>query len=188
MKEVIVHPTPTLHTTIHDVPIPTPGPDELVIKVIVAGTNPKGLCIYISPLFQTMLTERPDWDHPRSANISLNSGDDFAGVVHSIGTDLAKTNEFKVGDRVAAFHPMMSPHGAFAEYAVAPGSTAFKLAEGVSFEGMLGAVFILCFFLGIWCVSLSGGQVLHVRTLLFYGLSTENMKFSDWMNNSNGAL
>ena len=36
---------------------------------------------------------------------------------------------------MAAFHPMMSPHGAFAEYAVAPGDTVFKLPEGVSFEG-----------------------------------------------------
>jgi NADPH:quinone reductase-like Zn-dependent oxidoreductase len=43
MKEAIVHPTPELHTTIHEVPIPEPGPDELVIKVIVAGSNPKGL-------------------------------------------------------------------------------------------------------------------------------------------------
>jgi hypothetical protein len=42
MKEAIVHPTPELHTTIHEVPIPEPGPDELVIQVIVAGSNPKG--------------------------------------------------------------------------------------------------------------------------------------------------
>jgi NADPH:quinone reductase-like Zn-dependent oxidoreductase len=45
MKEAIVHPTPTLHTTIHDVPIPTPGPNEIVIKVIVAGSNVKGTSI-----------------------------------------------------------------------------------------------------------------------------------------------
>jgi NADPH:quinone reductase-like Zn-dependent oxidoreductase len=43
MKEVIVHPTPELHTTFHEVPVPQPGPDEVVIKVIVAGSNPKGL-------------------------------------------------------------------------------------------------------------------------------------------------
>jgi hypothetical protein len=43
MREAIVHATPELHTTIHEVPIPDPGPDELLIKVIVAGSNPKGL-------------------------------------------------------------------------------------------------------------------------------------------------
>lgn len=42
MKEVIVHPTPELWTEIHEVPIPEPGPNEVVVKVIVAGSNPKG--------------------------------------------------------------------------------------------------------------------------------------------------
>jgi NADPH:quinone reductase-like Zn-dependent oxidoreductase len=42
MKEVIVHPTPELWTEIHEVPIPEPGLNEVVIKVIVAGSNPKG--------------------------------------------------------------------------------------------------------------------------------------------------
>jgi len=42
MKEVIVHPTPELWTEIHEVPIPEPGPNEVVIKVIVAGSNVKG--------------------------------------------------------------------------------------------------------------------------------------------------
>ena len=48
MKEVIVYSTPELRTEIHDIPIPTPGPDEVVIKVVVAGSNPKGLFISIS--------------------------------------------------------------------------------------------------------------------------------------------
>lgn len=43
MKEVIVHPNPDLWTDIHDVPIPTPELDEIVIKVVVAGSNVKGL-------------------------------------------------------------------------------------------------------------------------------------------------
>ena len=43
MKEVIVHPVPTLTAEIHDIDIPTPGEDEVVIKVIVAGSNVKGV-------------------------------------------------------------------------------------------------------------------------------------------------
>jgi NADPH2:quinone reductase len=42
MKEVIVHPLPELHTTIHDNPIPHPKDDELLIKVAVVGSNVKG--------------------------------------------------------------------------------------------------------------------------------------------------
>ena len=42
MKEVIVHPLPTLTTEIHDVPIPIPEVDQVIIKVAVAGSNVKG--------------------------------------------------------------------------------------------------------------------------------------------------
>ncbi|RFU33815.1 hypothetical protein B7463_g2579, partial [Scytalidium lignicola] len=116
MKEVIVHPSPELHTTIHDVPIPEPGPDEIVIKVIVAGSNVK------------------DWLHITAQNISMNSGDDIAGIIYSIGNKVSATHEFAPGDRVAAFHPMLQPHGAYAEYAVAPMHTTFKLPDEISFE------------------------------------------------------
>lgn len=134
MKEVIVHPTPELHTSIHEVPIPEPGPDEAVIKVIVAGSNPKGLLLPRS-IYHDSSNSQIDWDHLTSMNVSLNSGDDIAGVVHSLGSNVQGTNEFKIGDRVAAFHPMMAPHGAFAEYAVAPQHTVLKIPEGTSFEG-----------------------------------------------------
>lgn len=117
MREVIVHPFPTLHTTIHEVPIPTPGPNELVIKVIAAGSNPK------------------DHQHLASAKISLNSGDDIAGVVHAMGSEVIETGEWRVGDRVAAFHPMMTSHGAYAEFAVAPPETLIRLPGNVGFEG-----------------------------------------------------
>lgn len=40
-----------------------------------------------------------------------------------------------MGDRVAAFHPMLTPGGAYAEYALAPVNTTFKIPEGVGFEG-----------------------------------------------------
>jgi NADPH:quinone reductase-like Zn-dependent oxidoreductase len=42
MKEVIVHPLPEITTEIHDAPIPVPEPDQVIIKVAVAGSNVKG--------------------------------------------------------------------------------------------------------------------------------------------------
>ena len=81
-----------------------------------------------------------DWSHLKTINKSLNSGDDIAGTVHSFGTNVQKTNEFNIGDRVAAFHPMMAPHGAFAEYAVAPQHTVLKIPDGISFEGQFNSV------------------------------------------------
>jgi NADPH2:quinone reductase len=42
MKEAVVHPLPEISVEIHDVPIPSPSPDQVVIKVEVAGSNVKG--------------------------------------------------------------------------------------------------------------------------------------------------
>lgn len=39
-----------------------------------------------------------------------------------------------MGDRVAAFHPMLSPHGAYAEYAVAPYHTVLHIPSSTLFE------------------------------------------------------
>jgi NADPH2:quinone reductase len=67
--------------------------------------------------------------------MSVNSGDDIAGTVHDLGENVLASGEFHIGDRVAAFHPMLSPGGAYAEYAIAPQSTILKLPKSVSFEG-----------------------------------------------------
>ena len=62
----------------------------------------------------------------------VNQGDDISGIVHEVGEGVT---EFKVGDRVAAFHEMLAPHGSYAEYAVSWEHTTFALPPGVSFEG-----------------------------------------------------
>ncbi|KAJ8071605.1 hypothetical protein OCU04_001928 [Sclerotinia nivalis] len=116
MKAVIVHPSPDIWTEITEVAIPQPGPDEIVIKVIVAGSNVK------------------DWLHIKALNISLNSGDDIAGIIHSLGENLRMKTEYHLRDRVAAFHPMLAPNGAYAEYAVAPMHTVMRLPDGTTFE------------------------------------------------------
>lgn len=59
----------------------------------------------------------------------------MAGVIHALGEDVAKTGEFRIGDRVAAFHPMLTAGGAYAEYAAAPAHTVFELPVSTSFEG-----------------------------------------------------
>ena len=102
--------------TIRDAPIPVPKENEVLIKVIVSGTNPK------------------DWKYPdwRPDLGPINQGDDFSGYVEAIGS---KVSEFKKGDKVAAMHHMLAPAGSFAEYAIAPESTVFHLSSGTSFEG-----------------------------------------------------
>jgi NADPH2:quinone reductase len=114
MLEAIFHPFPKPHVLLQNVSIPVPPPKYLLIKVIVASSNPK------------------DWQHPTSLKRSLNSGDDLAGTVAALGPDVPSS--FKVGDRVAAFHPMLTPGGAYAEYALAPATTTFHIPDSLSFE------------------------------------------------------
>ena len=112
MKEAIISKGPKVE--IIDSPIPVPEPDQVITKVVVSGSNPK------------------DWKRPEWTGINSNQGDDIAGVVHTVGSNVV---EFKPGDRVAAFHQMMSPGGSYAEYAVSWAHTTFHIPKKTSFEG-----------------------------------------------------
>ncbi|KAI8941880.1 hypothetical protein NX059_003076 [Plenodomus lindquistii] len=111
MKEAIVHNAEKV--VIQDSPIPTPEPDQVVIRVIASGCNPK------------------DWKVPALYETPHNAGDDIAGIVHAVG---ANVYEFKPGDRVAAFHEMMKPGGSYAEYAVAWQYMTSHIPDNISFE------------------------------------------------------
>ncbi|GAB7364307.1 hypothetical protein MBLNU230_g4852t1 [Neophaeotheca triangularis] len=115
MKEAIVSAGPSVK--IVDSPIPKPGPDQIVTKVVFSGSNPK------------------DWKisemMPNMPNAVSNQGDDISGIVHEVGENVS---EFKKGDRVAAFHEMMTSGGSYAEYAVSWKHTTFFLPKKNSFE------------------------------------------------------
>jgi NADPH2:quinone reductase len=111
MKEAIVSAGPKVN--IHDVSIPKPNADQVLIKVVYSGSNPK------------------DWKRPQFLGNPHNSGDDIAGIVEAVGDNVV---EFKKGDRVAAFHEMLTDHGSFAEYAIAWAYTTFHLPTKTTFE------------------------------------------------------
>ncbi|KAK1535163.1 alcohol dehydrogenase [Colletotrichum costaricense] len=114
MKEAIFD--CNLKVEIHDIPIPIPGPGQILIKNVISGTNPK------------------DWKVPKiwaPQLPPLNHGDDIAGFVKSIGEGVLG---FKEGDRVAAFHEMNTPHGSYAEYSIASAQSTFLIPDKTSFE------------------------------------------------------
>ncbi|KAJ9319433.1 hypothetical protein DTO271D3_202 [Paecilomyces variotii] len=111
MLEVIIRPGPKTEVIGSDIPVP--NDDQVVIKVVVSGSNPK------------------DWKVPEWRGMTINQGDDIAGIVHQVGKNVT---EFKPGDRVAAFHEMMAPGGSYAEYAVAWADTTFHIPAKISFE------------------------------------------------------
>jgi NADPH:quinone reductase len=89
--------------------------NEILIKVVVAGSNPK------------------DWKHPMPNyfNSKINQGDDCSGTVAAFGKNVTG---FNVGDRVAGFHQMKTRRGTYAEYSVCPSHTVFHIPEKMSFE------------------------------------------------------
>lgn len=112
MKEAFAYPGPKVDVV--ESPIPTAGPFQMIVKVACVGLNPK------------------DWKVADGAVPGVtysNEGDDFSGVVHTVGQGVT---EFKVGDRVGVFHKTLSPGGGWAEYAIAWESMAFHLADHVS--------------------------------------------------------
>jgi NADPH:quinone reductase len=115
MKNLLVYYDPDFTTKLEDIPIPEYGANEVQIKVYVAGSNPK------------------DWKHPMPAyfNVKVNQGDDVAGVVSAVGSQV---HNFKPGDRVAGFHVMDTPRGTYAEYTVCPEQTVFHIPDSMAFE------------------------------------------------------
>ena len=74
MLEVVIDKGPS--AKLIESPIPSPNADQVVIKVVVSGSNPK------------------DWKYPEFwGNKAINQGDDIAGIVHEVG---ANVTEFKV--------------------------------------------------------------------------------------------
>ncbi|KAI1840577.1 hypothetical protein JX266_013241 [Neoarthrinium moseri] len=111
MKEALVSKGPLVQ--IVDSPVPEPNDDQVLIKVVVSGSNPK------------------DWKLPEMQNLTANAGDDIAGIVEKVG---ANVYEFKPGDRVAAFHEVKTEGGSYAEYGIAWQHTTFHIPKQTSFE------------------------------------------------------
>ncbi|KAI0011998.1 alcohol dehydrogenase-like protein [Xylariaceae sp. FL0662B] len=63
--------------------------------------------------------------------MSVNSGDDVAGIVHLVGSNVL---DFRPGDRVAGLHKPGTPNGSFGEYAVIEANTAWILGPQITFE------------------------------------------------------
>lgn len=104
--------------TMDDIPEPTPGPDELKVRIRAAGINP--IDTYI-----------------REGNVSPQGGlphiggSDVAGVVEGAGEE---TDTFEPGDRVFATGLGLFEPGTYAEYVAVPESKLAPLPESVSFE------------------------------------------------------
>ena len=97
---------------LEDVPDPSPGPGEVLVRVEAAGLN------YIDVYFRTGLYKAP---------LPLTLGLEAAGTVVALGPE---TGGLAVGDRVA----YTGIPGSYAELQVVPADRLIQLPEGVSFR------------------------------------------------------
>jgi len=107
---------------VEEVPTPSPGAGEVLVRVVVAGVNPT------------------DWKSRAGATGGLGfefqvPGQDGAGVVEAVGEGVPSD---RVGERVwVYFAAWRRQWGTAAQYCVVPASQAVPLPAGASFE--LGA-------------------------------------------------
>ncbi len=104
--------------TLRDIPTPTPGPGEALIRIEVSGVN------FIDTYFR-------EGRYP--AHLPYTLGQEAAGIVESIGPNVT---EVKPGDRVA----WCGIPGTYAQYAVAPASRLVPIPDDVSFNDAAAAL------------------------------------------------
>jgi NADPH2:quinone reductase len=101
-----------------DLPQPTPGPGQALVKTAASGVN------FIDVYFRTGL-------YPAPPPVVL--GNEAAGTVEAVGPDVTS---LAVGDRVA----YAMARGSYAEYAVVPAWQLVKLPDSVDFNTAAAAM------------------------------------------------
>jgi NADPH:quinone reductase-like Zn-dependent oxidoreductase len=105
-----------------DLPVPEPGPDEVLVRVHAAGMNPFDWKVIDGALKGVV-------EHP----FPLVMGSDGAGVVEAVG---AGVDRYRPGDRVyGQFMKVALGRGSYAEFTVAPADGKIALMpDGLGFE------------------------------------------------------
>lgn len=85
MKQVINIAAPEVTTRIVDSPIPEPEAKQVLIKVIVSGSNPKD---WKAPVYGLQYKGADDGSMMARSKSGVNQGDDIAGIVEKVGADV----------------------------------------------------------------------------------------------------
>ena len=102
-----------------DVPVPDPGPDEVLVRVAISGVNP------------TDTKARSGWRSSPMAFPRVIPHQDGAGVIQKVGSNIS---ESRIGERVWLYEAQWQrPHGTAAEFTTVRSRQAVTLPENVSF-------------------------------------------------------
>lgn len=124
MKAIAINDFAT-DATVHQLPEPTPGPGEVLVRVEASSVN--GIDVHVA---SGMLKGMIEYKLP------IVLGRDYAGTVEAVGSGVTG---LEVGDSVFGVF-MRSTFGAFGELVAAPAMFAAKIPDGLAVEsaGALG--------------------------------------------------
>jgi NADPH:quinone reductase-like Zn-dependent oxidoreductase len=94
MKQVIGLPGAEVTCKIESAPIPEPSNKQVLIKVVVSGSNPKDWKV---PVWAAAYGGGDDGSWQSKAKKGINHGDDIAGVVEKVGKDVIAFKVFAAG-------------------------------------------------------------------------------------------
>jgi NADPH2:quinone reductase len=147
-RAILVRPGTPPSLELGQVPMPKPGPGELLIRVRAIGVNAADL-----------EQSRGEYGPPPGASPIL--GLELSGDVGRVGG----ASRFNIGDRVMA----LVEGGAYAEYAVVPERTAFLIPPRLSYAQ---AAAVPEAYFTVWSNVFRDGALKAADTLLVHGGST----------------
>ena len=139
--------------TLHELPVPKPGPDEVLIALDTSGVGPWDIDV------------RERLDYWKNHNFPVVLGVDGAGTVAALG---ANVRDFKIGDAVYSYAWDNPQGGFYAEYVAVPAKAIGHVPAGMSLrDAGAMAVSALTALQGI-------DDALHIKsgeTLIIHGAS-----------------
>ncbi|KAI0749272.1 GroES-like protein [Daedaleopsis nitida] len=105
--------------SVGEAPIPVPGPQQVLVKVMSAALNPIDWKLVDSP-FSALCPEYP-----------FISGTDGAGIVEEVGSEVTTLAK---GDRIVFQGWFANPYATFQQYCIVPAAITAKIPENISFD------------------------------------------------------
>jgi NADPH2:quinone reductase len=132
-----------------EIPVPEPGPKQILVKVAVATVNP----VDVSVREDRFPTPKPP---PKTL------GSDGAGVVERIGAEITNA---RPGDRVAFSGLGIGSEGSYAEYALIADTQVVHMPDGLSFgdAAAIGMTFPAAYYALVTRGALHEGETVLVQ-------------------------